>query len=119
MVVRTGIMDQTVRTLVTTDIMAETVPGCVHLIAKLAMSQMESVHVRLVGWVLPVPLHVYSLMEKIVGILAVPTVTISHVTDLMDDAIIVVQADSMVNFVMKDISCRIKMSRVRTVGSLD
>lgn len=40
-------------------------------------------------------------MEKIVGILAVPTVTISHVTDLMDDAIIVVQADSMVNFVMK------------------
>lgn len=40
-------------------------------------------------------------MEKIVGILAVPTVTISHVTDLMDDAIIAVQADSMVNFVMK------------------
>lgn len=40
-------------------------------------------------------------MEKIVGILAVPTVTISHVTDLMDDAIIVVQADSMVKCVMK------------------
>lgn len=80
-VVRTGIMDQTVRTLVTTDIMAETVQECVHLIAKHAMSQMESVHVRLVGWVLPVPLSATSPLEKTASIHVVHCVSSRHVTD--------------------------------------
>lgn len=40
-------------------------------------------------------------MEKIVGTLAVHTVTTNLVTKLMDDAFIVVQTTSMVNCVIK------------------
>lgn len=40
-------------------------------------------------------------MEKTVGTLAVHTVTTNLVTNLMDDAFIVVQTASMVNYVIK------------------
>lgn len=40
-------------------------------------------------------------MEKTVGTLAVHTVTTNRVTNLMDDAFIVVQTASMVNYVIK------------------
>lgn len=40
-------------------------------------------------------------MEKTVGTLAVRTVTTKPVTDLMDDAFIVVQTDSLVDCVIK------------------
>lgn len=65
-------------------------------------------------------------MEKTVGTLAVHTVTTRHVTNLMDDAFIVVQTAIMVNCVIRVnsnyfhfFSNQLTMSSINNIKSID
>lgn len=107
--------------LVMMDILAHTAYGNVHLTVSLAHvdTLTEGVLVMLVGWDIIVPKHVSSLTEKIVSTLAVCNVIITFVTNLMDNAFLVVKMDFMVNCVLEKICREIRICPVPACWLLD
>lgn len=77
-------------------------------VPRIAMEHVDTLTVRVqfvrqAGMVTDAMKHAYSFMEKTVDTNAAYTVTTRHVIDLTDDAFNVVQTDSMVNCVIKNL----------------